>query len=136
MNSIDKMINNREVQNHFNFLPSEMMDIVLEIRNQVARIAPEAMEVFHRTGISYFHADRGGPVSAGICQIVIKADHIQLAFIHGAFLPDPNHLLEGTTKAKRFVRITSYDKAPWEALIELIEAHNRFDPYTYTFLTK
>jgi hypothetical protein len=59
--------------------------------------------------------------------------HVQLAFIHGSFLPDPHGLLQGNTQYKRFVRIYSYEEAPWEALKELIQASSRFDPRTQTF---
>jgi hypothetical protein len=54
-------------------------------------------------GISYYFKERGGPVSAGICQINVLEDHVRLGFIHGAYLPDPRDLLEGDRKVKRFV---------------------------------
>ncbi len=56
-----------------------------------------------------------------------------LAFIHGAFLPDPEGLLEGEQIAKRFVKLTSYEQVPWDAIQNLIDASSRFDPYTQTF---
>lgn len=130
------MITIHEIEGHYRFLPPEMLDILLELRNLVARIAPDATEVIHRTGITYYHSDRGGPVSAGICQVLILSDHIELAFIHGAFLPDSHGLLEGHRIAKRFARIIAYDETPWEDLIDLIDASNRFDPYTQTFHPK
>ncbi len=126
----------REIEEHFQYLPHEMMDVLIELRNLVARIAPDATEVFHRNGITYYHADRGGPVSAGVCQILVREDHIELAFIHGAFLPDPQHLLEGNGIAKRFIPIRSYDQAPWDYLAEMIDLSDRFDPYTQTFRIK
>jgi hypothetical protein len=128
------MLTIREIEHHFDYLSEDSLNTLLELRNLVDRIAPDATEVIHRYGITYYHADRGGPVSAGICQIVIREEHIELAFIHGAFLPDPTGILRGDRKAKRFVRIDSYDLAPWPELERLIEAHNRFDPYTQTFL--
>jgi len=106
----------------------ELVDIVLELRNIVAAIAPDASEVVHRSWLSYFVEKRGGPVSAGICQISIEKDHVRLAFNHGAFLPDPQHLLVGDRKAKRFVKIRSYESAPWEDLKDLITASYQFDP--------
>lgn len=130
------MITIHEIEEHYRFLPTERLDILLELRNLIARIAPDSTEVIHRTGITYYHSDRGGPVSAGVCQILIQSDHIELAFMHGAFLPDPHGLLEGDRIAKRFVRIISYDKAPWEAIADLIDASNRFNPYTQTFRSK
>ncbi len=78
--------------------------------------------------LSYFHEGRGGIVSAGICQIEIRKKHVRLAFIHGAFLPDPHKLLCGTQKAKRYIEIDSYDNAPWDDLKELILSASKFDP--------
>lgn len=91
-------------------------------------LASDATEVVRRGGLSYFHAGRGGIVSAGICQIGIHKEHVRLAFIHGAFLPDPRKLLRDTQKYKRFVEIDSYDNAPWDDLKELVMCASQFDP--------
>lgn len=108
--------------------PPPLQDIVLELRNIISAVAPDAAEVVRWGGLSYFHEGRGGIVSAGICQIGIHEDSIRLDFIHGAFLPDPHGLLHGNQKAKRFVRIESYEAAPWGQLRELITASAKFDP--------
>jgi hypothetical protein len=110
--------------------PAHLQEIVLELRNIIISIAPDAVEVVRWGGLSYFHTGGGGIVSAGICQIGIHNDHVRLAFIHGAFLPDPGKLLEGTQKAKRFVRIGSYEHAPWDDLTQLILVSSQFDPRT------
>ena len=102
----------------------------MELRNIIFTTAPDAVEVIRWGGLSYFHAGRGGVVSAGICQIGIHEDHVRLAFIHGAFLPDPKGLLEGNRKAKRYVRLTSYDDTPWEDLQTLLKESSAFDPRT------
>ena len=112
--------------------PPNLQEIVLELRNLIAFAALDAVEVVRWGGLSYFHAGRGGIVSAGICQIGIHTDHIRLAFIHGAFLSDPRRLLEGDRKAKRYIRITSYEDAPWEYLEGLIRASSQFDPRART----
>lgn len=126
------MITIHELESHFSHLPGPLLEIVVELRNLVQQIAPNATEVVRREGLVYFWAERGGPVSAGICQIIIKPNHIRLAFNHGAFLPDPIGLLEGDRLVKRFTRIQEYDTAPWEELRALIEASSRFDPYSLT----
>jgi len=119
------------VDEFLRFAPPELRDIVLELRNLVASIAPGATEwIRPKHGLTYFFAGRGGPVSAGICQISVHDDHVRLHFNHGAFLPDPAGLLEGERKAKRFTRIYSYENAPWESLKDLIAASARFDPHT------
>jgi hypothetical protein len=117
-----------EVETFLQHTPAHLQEIVLELRNIIAEVAPDAVEVVRWSGLSYFHEGRGGIVSAGICQIGLHEHHIRLAFIHGAFISDPRHLLEGTQKAKRFARIQTYDDAPWEYLKELISASAKFDP--------
>jgi len=124
------MITCRELERHFQHLDEDRLNILLEIHNLVASVSPEAAVEVRRCGVVYFDASRGGPVSAGICQSLVKPDHIRLAFIHGAFLPDPCGLLEGATFPKRFMRIFYYDDAPWDAIQALISAHNVFDPRT------
>ena len=114
-------------------LPQEFRDIVIEIRNLVVSIAPDATETAHSRGFSYYFAGQGGPVSAGICQIGIYSDHVRLAFIHGSFLPDPEGLLEGAEMYKRFVRLTSFENAPWDALDALVRASAQFNPRTLKF---
>ena len=119
-----------QIETFLERVPEHFQDIVFELRNIIASVAPDAVETVRWGGLSYFHEGRGGIVSAGICQIDIHKDHVRLEFIHGAFLPDPRHLLEGTQKAKRFVRIESYNEAPWDYLKELIVSAARFDPYS------
>lgn len=116
------------IENFLKFTPQPLQEIVLELRNIIAAVAPDAAEVVRWGGLSYFHEGRGGIVSAGICQIGIQKDHVRLAFIHGAFLPDPRKLLRGTSKIKRFIEIYSYETAPWEYFKELITASAKFNP--------
>jgi hypothetical protein len=118
------------IEKQLQYIRSDLRDIVLEIRNIVASVAPEATERQHSRGFSYYYKERGGPVSAGICQIGIFPDHIRLGFIHGSFLPDPKELLVGDPKYKKHLRIYHYEDAPWDYMRKLIEASSRFDPYT------
>ena len=122
------MLSTHEVEKILEHVSPELRDIVLELRNIAASLAPDAAEEFRNKGFIIYDARRGGPVSAGICQILIIRDHIELAFIHGAFLPDPKKLLEGESQYKKFVRISSYDKAPWDDLKDLIAASFSFNP--------
>jgi len=117
-----------EVETFLKYTPAPLQDIVLELRNIIAEVAPDAVEVIRWKGLSYFHEGRGGVVSAGICQIGLHEGYLRLDFIHGAFLSDPKKLLEGNQKAKRFVRIRSYEEAPWDDLKQLIEESSHFDP--------
>jgi len=126
------MLSTHTLAQHFQHLSQDFQDVILEIHGIVAAVNPQATERLDRNGVTYFDADRGGPVTAGICQVLLRDDHLRLAFIHGALMPDPQHLLvkEGRL-AKRYLVIKSYDTAPWEQIKALIEAHNKFDPYAY-----
>ncbi len=122
------MLSLREIELFLQRTPHHLQDIVWELRNLIASVAPDAVEVIRWGGLSYFHEGGGGVVSAGICQIGIHKDHVRLAFIHGAFLSEPRNLFEGTQKHKKYIRLKSYDDAPWDYLKQLIEAASRFDP--------
>jgi len=126
------MLPTSNLVHYLDHVSPEIRDIVLELRNLIASIAPDAAEVRHSKGFSYFHEQRGGTVSAGICQIIIFDDHVRLAFIHGAFLPDPLGLLIGAAKYKKYIRITSYDEAPWDYLKLMITESSNFDPRSIT----
>lgn len=116
------------IENFLKFTPHHLQEIVLELRNMIITVAPDATEVVRWGGLSYYHEGRGKIVSAGICQIGIHKDHIRLAFIHGVFLPDPGRLLRGTQKYKRYVQIDSYENASWNNLKELIANSSKLDP--------
>lgn len=124
------MLTTHSLEKFLEHFQPELRDILWELRNIVASIAPTSTEVTRRNGLVYFDQQRGGPVSAGICQIMVHSDHVRLAFIHGAFLPDPGKLLEGEEKYKRYVKIDSYEQAPWDALRDLITASAQLDPRT------
>jgi hypothetical protein len=131
--SLQKMTQSRfhprkEIESYLKYYPSKLHDIVFGIRSLVVSIEPNAKEMIQRKGFTYYDEERGGPVSAGICQIILQSDHIRLAFIHGAFLPDPHHLLAGNGKAKRFVSLYTYEKVPWKEIKSLIIASSKFDP--------
>ena len=124
------MLPTSQLDHYLDHTSPELRDIVLELRNLIASVAPYAAEVRHSRGFSYYDDRCGGPVSAGICQIIIFKDHIRLAFIHGAFLPDPQRLLQGEPKYKKYIRLASFEDAPWDYLKGLIAASANFDPHT------
>ena len=123
------MLSTRIFEKKIATFPVEIQDIAMELRNLVSEIAPQATEKVHSRGFSYFFKEHGGPVSAGICQIILFPDHVRLGFIHGAFLYDPKCLLVGETKAKRYLVIPNYADADWDYYRQLISEHANFNPY-------
>jgi hypothetical protein len=119
----------REIEDYFSHTDPQLLEIILELRNIILSVVPDATEMFQWHGISYFDSSRGGSVSGGICQIHVVDGRVRLGFIHGAFLRDPKHLLGGTRKAKRYLDIDSFDSAPWDDIKALIKTSSEFDPY-------
>lgn len=127
------MLSTHEIENHYRELPSDQMDVILELRNIISSVAPGATEEIRRQGLVYYHASRGGPVSAGICQILLYRGEFRLAFNLGAFIPDPQGLLQQDENrlGKRYFPLGDYDSIPWGSIEELIKAASAFDPYDY-----
>jgi len=120
-----------EIERFLAHKPEPLKEIVFELRNLIAEIAPHATEKIQWKGLSYFDAARGGTVKGGICQIEVHDDHVRLSFVHGAFLDDPRGLLGGERLSKRYIRLESYESAPWEQLEELIRIAAVFDPVVF-----
>ena len=124
------MLTIREIEDYFSHIDPQLLEIILELRNVIFTIVPDATEMIQWQGISYFDASHGGTVSGGICQIHVVDGNVRVGFIHGAFLHDPKHLLVGTRKAKRYLEIDAYNTAPWEDIKTLIQTAAEFDPYS------
>src|SRR4030067_1907333 len=92
--------------------PAPRRALVFELRNLIAAVSPDVTETVLWDGLAYFNPKMGGPIKGAICQITILRDHVRLAFVRGAFLPDPKGLLErkGRSKHKRHITLRSYDK--------------------------
>ncbi|MCJ7696063.1 MAG: DUF1801 domain-containing protein [Anaerolineaceae bacterium] len=128
------MLEIQDIKHFLTLYPVELGDIVLELRNLIATVAPGCTETIRsRTrSLSYYFGKFGGPVSAGICGIALKEKYVQLQFPHGAFIPDPENLLTGTGKAMRHLVLRSYEHVPWDAVRDLIYEHANFDPRSLT----
>ena len=124
----------KTIHHFLKYFPDELCEIVLELRNLVAAAASGATEDIRPNGLVYYFGDLGGPVSAGICGITVNADHVRLYFTHGAFIPDPQGLLQGSGKAMRFIRLEEYRSIPWEDIQALIAEHANFDPRSFKIL--
>ncbi len=96
--------------------------VVVWLRQLVRRAAPTATETVLWGGLSYHLAFLGGRVKGAVCQIGVKRNVVVLAFIHGVLLPDPAHLLRGTGKSKRCVRVEYVGQYPAATLARLVRS--------------
>jgi hypothetical protein len=116
-----------EVERVLRFQPREWVDVLLEVRNIVAKVAPTATERINAKGLTFYDAEKGGPVKGGICGVEIRDNCVRVSFAHGVFLDDPKSLLKGDRLYMRFLEISSFDDALWIDIEKLIQASARFD---------
>lgn len=103
----------------------ELNKIAIRLRELIAAIYPGAVEVpWPRQGIVGYGV---GPkkMSEHFCYIGIYQDHVNLGFYHGADLPDPAGLLQGTGKKLRHVKLREAASVERPAIRQLIEASLR-----------
>ena len=115
------------VESAFRFHRQDLVDLVLEIRNIVARVIPSAAERIGSSGLTFFDADKGGTITGGICFVDIQETHVRIRFGLGAFLDDPKSLLSGNQLYMRYMDISSFDDAPWDDIEALIQASANLD---------
>ena len=109
----------------------EICDLTLELRDFIRAVVPEAHETIRWRGISYTRQEaKAGFVKSDICSLVLFEECVHIRFIHGAFLPDPERLLDADPgrKAMRFVKLRSAKDIPRFALRKLIRASLAFRP--------
>jgi hypothetical protein len=102
--------------------PSERR-VMLALRRMVLRAAPGAAEAVKFGSLCYYHPDADlGSIGGNICMIEVRDGAVALSFIHGARLEDPDGLLQGEGKAKRFVPVDGIQAAADPRLVALVRA--------------
>lgn len=79
----------------------EMSGVAKAVRGLVKKTAADCEEYVSPWKTPAF--DSNGP----LCVFVLGKEHLSLAFLRGAMLPDPEKLLEGTGKGVRHVKLRS-----------------------------
>ena len=64
-------------------------------------------------------------MSEHFCYLSVSKNHINVGFMYGAELPDPEKLLDGSGKLLRHVRVTSPEELENPALRELLEVASK-----------
>ncbi|MER7006648.1 DUF1801 domain-containing protein [Dactylosporangium sp. NPDC000555] len=89
------------------------------LRDAILTARPELTERVYRGwhGLGFHHPERGY-----IAAVFPRADSVSVGFEHGADLPDPHGLLEGTGKRLRYLRFKPDESAPTpEHLVEYLD---------------
>ena len=100
-----------------------MGKLIRECRAEVRKLLPTAIEIIYDNYnffvIGYCTTERP---SSCIVSIAAAANGVGLSFYRGATLPDPEHLLLGSGKQNRFVRLPSIETLRTPGVVTLIDA--------------
>ena len=118
----------QEVQRIIRNYPMEIQEICLGVRDCVFSVVMDAWERPKMGGLAYLKEEDSSPLKGMICHLMPYTDRVEIGFIFGAFMPDPQNLLKGEQKAKRILTLTNYDAVPWQALEDLIHEAAIVDP--------
>jgi hypothetical protein len=116
----------KNVIRHFEGEPPDTIELVLATRDLILKTVPNATESVVWNVLSYHDSSVGGRVKGAICQIEARNGKVVIGFIHGRSLPDPQGLLHGDRKSKRFVNVGSLDDLERTGLVDLLEAAGEF----------
>jgi hypothetical protein len=101
---------------------SQVQTLARILRDLIIAVYPDVVEVpWPKQQIVGYGV---GPkkMSEHFCYIAVQSNYANLGFNYGADLPDPDHLLEGTGKAFRHVKIYKEAEVNQPALRELLAA--------------
>jgi hypothetical protein len=102
--------------------------IITALRTLIHEMVPESAETVLWDSLSYHRPNLGGRIKGAVCLITPTPDAVHLGFIHGAALADPENLLRGSLKSKRFVPIQKLSDIDKKSLGALIRAAGNYLP--------
>lgn len=109
-------------------VPPSQRKVIAALRSLIRKVVPEARETLLWDSLSYHRSTVGGRVKGAVCLITPKPDAVHLGFIHGAALADPDHLLQGSRKSKRYIPVRRLDEIEVKSLSDLLRAAARYRP--------
>ena len=125
----DRRLHPTEIEGLLSGWPEDVRDLARAARDLVLEIAPALSEKIAFGALGYVKAGVPyGVIGGNVCLVDVKRGRLRLAFLHGAFLPDPEGLLEGTAKAKREVPLADLEDLRRPAIAALIRAAVAYDP--------
>jgi hypothetical protein len=117
-----KIQESKEFDNMLSSFNSNIQSIAKEARALIFEILPQSVEVvWERQKIAGYGT---GPkkMTEHFCWIAPYKKHVVLGFNYGSELPDPDHLLEGTGKLFRHVKLSQRDDVNKASLKKLINS--------------
>ncbi len=107
------------IQGFLSNYPEEIRTIVEELRKMARSAMHGAHEFLYYDAVNYSLSD--SPLGR-VCYISPMETYVTLGFLFGARLDDQHHLLEGSGKRARHVRIRTLEEGKNPVLKELVKA--------------
>ena len=109
--------------------PPSLRTLGYAARDRVLDVLPAVTETVAFGALAYVAEGKPyGVIGGSVRQIERRRDGLVLAFLHGAFLPDPEGLLRGTAKVKRTLTLHAQDDLSRPAVAALLRAAVAHDP--------
>ncbi|WP_128546131.1 DUF1801 domain-containing protein [Larkinella soli] len=106
----------------------EVRNLAIHVRELVKSVLPDAHEQV-RPGYKTITYGTGPRMSEEICYIAPLLSSVNLGFLYGTQLPDPQGVLKGTGKLLRHIKFHSpedIDKTAVLGLLEAAKTHGHF----------
>ena len=100
--------------------PESLVEDALKMWEWITGLYPGATQLIYdgyAVSIVFSHSSK---MNDGFVHIAVYAKHMNVGFNQGAFLDDPDGLLEGTGKAIRHVKFRDWDSFPEKAVEDLL----------------
>lgn len=107
------------VEGFLSTYPEEIRKISAELRKMAKKAMPKAHEFLYYDAINYSVDD--SPLGR-MCYISPMEKYVMLGFLFGAHLDDKHHLLQGSGKRARHVKIRTLEDSKNSTLKELVKA--------------
>jgi hypothetical protein len=108
-----------DVETFFKKYGPEIEELSRDSRALITGLLPDAKETVYAGWKVVWYSVSGG-MKDGIVGIHPQKKHVNLIFLRGKELKDPDHLLEGTGRKGRHIKIMKRDEINKEALKSLI----------------
>jgi hypothetical protein len=112
----------QEAKEFFALYSKEVQELAWQARDLIFSLAPDISEtVYPQMKVIRYGTD-GNKMSGLVFGLMPTKNGVSLGFMHGASLPDPENLLEGTGKNLRHVKLKSVEDVARPALRNLLDA--------------
>ena len=109
---------NESIDELFPSTSAEVRDLLRAVQAMVQTAIPEATEILYHGALGYSVTTSGFD---RIIYVQAQNGYVNLGFFFGTELADPSHVLEGTGKRMRHVKIRSAKEAGAPALPSLVQ---------------